>query len=218
MAAAAVADVPAEASQHGLDAAGGAAWWIDGQALRPTRSASTPSDQLQGALAGWDGVGYKVVAKVGRHYFSVWAGDTAEYVLGVPAEETAQPNHGGGLYCCRTREAASRQKIAIRRGGLFIAPRVLLRCVCEGPFIQYASGKIACSRITPLEELALPIGYLHHGPGAARPAARPLPARPVSPAFLAGLAGMRPQSALRSETDALEREVAEMERRLGYRS
>mmetsp|Transcript_86330 Transcript_86330/g.241435 ORF Transcript_86330/g.241435 Transcript_86330/m.241435 type:complete len:149 (+) Transcript_86330:57-503(+) len=108
------------------------------------------------------------------------------------------------------------RRIPARRGGLFVAPRSLLRCLCEGPFVQYPSGKVACSRLTPVEELPMPDGYLHIAPRGLRPA-RPLPSRPVSPAFLAAGAGERPQSGMRAETAALEAEVAELERRLGYR-
>merc|ERR1712039_204333 len=161
-----------------------------------------------------DGIGYKVVAKVGRRYLSVWAGEAAEYMLGVTAQEEARPYHQGGLYVCLSMEAAARHRIPARRGGLFVAPRVLLRCRCDGPFIEYPAGKVACSAITPMEELPLPQGYLHSAPALAGRPARPLPSRPLSPA---ALVANRPSSAMRSETVALEAEVAEMERRLGYR-
>mmetsp|Transcript_115293 Transcript_115293/g.359049 ORF Transcript_115293/g.359049 Transcript_115293/m.359049 type:complete len:178 (-) Transcript_115293:77-610(-) len=173
------------------------------------------SDNI-GAATGWDGVGYKVVAKVGQRYLSVWAGDGAEYVLGLRKREQARPRHAGGLYVCRSPEAAARHRIPARRGGLFTAPRVLLRCLCEGPFVEYPGGKVACSSLTPLQELQLPFGYLHSAPSPSPGgrAVRPLPARPLSPA---ALTSGRPSSAMRRETEALEAEVADLERRLGYR-
>lgn len=171
---------------------------------------------------GWDGVGYKVVAKLDARYFSVWAGVDAEYVMGMPAADEARLRHGGGLYVCKSFEAAIRHRIPARRGGLFIAPRVVLRCQCEGPFVEYPGGKVACSRLIPLEELPLPRGYLHSLPRGRR-AAHPLPHRPLTPqgarSFVVGdPPAYRPATAptMQDETQALEAEVAEMERRLGY--
>uniref|UniRef100_A0A7S4R316 Uncharacterized protein n=1 Tax=Alexandrium monilatum TaxID=311494 RepID=A0A7S4R316_9DINO len=188
--------------------------------MRPLPSAivrlPTADDADGQGLGGWDRMGYKVVAKVGRRYLSVWAGDDAEYVLGLPRRERARPCHGGGLYVCRSPDAATRHRIPARRGGLFTAPRVLLRCLCEGPFVEYHGGKIACSGLTPLQELQLPVGYLHSAPSPSPSgrAAQPLPARPLSPAEL--IRG-RPSRAMRQQTEALEAEVAELEQRLGYR-
>eukprot|EP00928_Gymnodinium_smaydae_P038701 TRINITY_DN26636_c0_g1_i1.p3 TRINITY_DN26636_c0_g1~~TRINITY_DN26636_c0_g1_i1.p3 ORF type:complete len:187 (+),score=33.24 TRINITY_DN26636_c0_g1_i1:78-638(+) len=165
----------------------------------------------------WDGVGYKVVARVGQRYYSVWAGESTEYRLGVPVAEEARPRHGGGLYVCTSSMAAARHRIPAKRGGLYVAPRALLRCICEGPVVRYPGGKVAVSKLTPVEELPMPHGYLHSAPrGLPAPVQRPLPPEPMSPADLAALLG-RPQSGLRSETQALEAEVAELERRLGYR-
>jgi len=164
------------------------------------------------ALTDWDHVGYKVVARVGARFFSVWAGESAEYRLGVASSDEARPRHGGGLYICRSADAALAHRIPVRSGGLFMAPRSLLRCACEGPFVEYPGGKIACSRLTPLELLPMPEGYSAtrpSTPGRQRP--RAMPSRPMTPAMLSG------RSPLRSETEALEAEVAEMERRLGYR-
>eukprot|EP00933_Yihiella_yeosuensis_P075107 TRINITY_DN84296_c0_g1_i1.p1 TRINITY_DN84296_c0_g1~~TRINITY_DN84296_c0_g1_i1.p1 ORF type:complete len:198 (+),score=25.04 TRINITY_DN84296_c0_g1_i1:73-666(+) len=157
----------------------------------------------------WDRIGYKVVAKVGQRYLSVWAGDSSEYFLGVPSRDPARPNHGGGLYVCRTAAAAVQHRIPVNRGGLFMAPRVLLRCQCEGPFVEYPGRKIACSQITPLEVLPMPSGYLHSAPTSGTAFVRPLPRRPTSASAVSG----RPSSAMRAETDALEAEVRELERR-----
>merc|ERR1712087_224823 len=175
--------------------------------------------------SSWNGIGYKVVAKVGQRFLSVWAGEGAEYALGVTAREEARTHHRGGLYVCLSLDAASRHRIPARRGGLFMAPRVVLRCKCEGPFVEYPGGKIACSAITPLEELALPYGYLHTAPGPAGRPSRPVPSRPLTPDTFGSrrpltpdrFGSRRPPSAMRDETAALEAEVVELERRLGYR-
>lgn len=165
------------------------------------------------SLPGWDGTGYKVVAKVGPRYFSVWAGEGCQYGLGVTSTDAARPHHRGGLYVCRSLREAAEHYIPSKPGGLFVSPRVVLRCLCEGPFVEYPGGKIACSALTPVEELALPRGYVHSAQAAQQAQVRPLPMPPLSPASIAG----RPASALRRETLALEAEVAAMERQLGYR-
>ncbi|CAE7662607.1 GPT1 [Symbiodinium pilosum] len=151
------------------------------------------------------GIGYKVVAKVGNRLLSIWAGDRTEYTLGVTIRDEAGPNHSGGLYVCRTQGAALRHRVPARRGGLFFAPRLLLRCRCEGPFVEYPGGKIACSALTPMDLQPVPLGYLHTSP--QRAGAVP---SPVAATF-------GPSEGLRVETSALEAEVAELERRLGYR-
>mmetsp|Transcript_23348 Transcript_23348/g.42915 ORF Transcript_23348/g.42915 Transcript_23348/m.42915 type:complete len:184 (-) Transcript_23348:111-662(-) len=183
--------------------------------MSESADAEEPDDPF-GQIEDWDQTGYKVVAKIGSRYFSVWAGDRAEYVLQVPARETARPSHKGGLYVCPSIERATRHRIPPHRGGLYVAPRVLLRCHCEGPFVPYDGGKIACTAITPLEELPMPTGYLHSAP--RRPSVRPLPARPLSAAALLPRPALRSADPImRSETDALEAEVAALEQRLGYR-
>eukprot|EP00434_Breviolum_minutum_P038792 symbB.v1.2.034427.t1/scaffold4440.1/size39630/2 len=150
---------------------------------------------LRDEIIGWDGIGYKV----GNRLLSIWAGDRMEYALGVIARDAARPKHAGGLYVCKTRARALHHRVPARRGGLFFAPRLLLRCRCEGPFVEYPGGKIACSTLTPMEVLPMPSGYMHSEVTAFQGA---LP---------------RPSEGLRLETSTLEAEVAEMERRLGYR-
>ncbi|CAK9046124.1 Uncharacterized protein SCF082_LOCUS25997, partial [Durusdinium trenchii] len=100
-------------------------WRINVEELR-----ADPS-QLREEVFGWNGIGYKVVAKVGDRLLSIWAGDRMEYVLGATVRDDARPNHAGGLYVCRTEAAALRQRVPARPGGLFFAPRALLRCRCE---------------------------------------------------------------------------------------
>nr|ABV22261.1 conserved hypothetical protein [Karlodinium veneficum]ABV22262.1 conserved hypothetical protein [Karlodinium veneficum] len=160
-------------------------------------------------------IGYKVVARVGERFYSIWAGENAEYRIGFTARDEARPRHRGGLYVCRSPQAAVRHRIPAKPGGLFVAPRALLRCACEGPFVEYPGGKIACSTLTPLEEMPMPDGFVYAtaSVGSAR-----APSRPATPAAIR-VDRLREErsSAMRSETEMLEAEVAEMERRLGYR-
>jgi len=148
-------------------------------------AAEASSDSLVGF--GWVGDGYKVVAKVGQRYFSVWAGERAEYFMGHESRDEARPHHGGGLYVCRTAASAARHHIAAHAGGLYVAPRVLLRCRCEGPFVEYPNGKVAVSKLLPLEELPMPPGYLHSAPGPQSRLAlpRPVSAERADPIFAA---------------------------------
>jgi hypothetical protein len=99
-------------------------------------------------------IGYKLVAKVGSHYFSLWAGSQLEYVLGQTIAEVAQPKHHGGIYICATPQDASRVKVP-STGEFAKFPRVVLKCECEGPFVQYEGNKFACSQLTPLEEVSI---------------------------------------------------------------
>lgn len=104
----------------------------------------------------WDAIGYKLVAKRGDRYFSFWAGESFEYELGVTITEEAQPNKQSGLYVCQTRWSATHQKVIASAKGIRDAPRALLLCACQGPFVEYYAGKAACSSITPLGEVPIP--------------------------------------------------------------
>jgi len=116
-----------------------------------------PNPSASGALGpDWDGVGYKLVAKVGSRYYSVWAGKHVEYTIGSTLKENAKLNYKGGYYFCKTLEAVAHAVIAPQPGGLHRAPRVILRCQCAGPFVEYSHGKFACSQLTPLEEVPHP--------------------------------------------------------------
>jgi hypothetical protein len=114
------------------------------------RSALSP--ELSPAFEIW---GYKLVAKVGQRYFSLWAGESAEYGLGKPMEEEALPDRRGGLYICDSAASAARQYISTTFAGdeLCVA---MLRCACRGPFVDYGGGKAACSVLTPCGEVPLP--------------------------------------------------------------
>jgi len=103
----------------------------------------------------WPIVGYKVVAKVGQQYYSIWAGHGTQYYLNITVRDQALPNRAGGLYISDTAWSAARQFIP-PNPSLASAQRIVLRCACEGPFIERAGGKVQCSQLTPLEEVPVP--------------------------------------------------------------
>ncbi len=45
------------------------------------------------------------------------------------------------------------------KGGLFIAPRTVLKVICWGDSVVYPNGKIAFSFMCPIENLDLKKGY-----------------------------------------------------------
>ena len=46
-----------------------------------------------------------------------------------------------------------------KKGGLFIAPRTILKVMCWGEKLVYPTGKLAFSYICPVEDMGLPKGY-----------------------------------------------------------
>lgn len=113
--------------------------------------------------SNWEIWGYKLVAKVGQRYFSLWKGERAEYEIGLPLDEEAMPDRRGGLYICDSPASAARQYIATTFPGNALCV-VMLRCACRGPFVDYGGGSAACSSLTPLGEVPLPSG--ESGPNA----------------------------------------------------
>jgi hypothetical protein len=99
----------------------------------------------------------------------------------------------------------------MKSGGSFLAPRTILKVRAWGDQIEYPNQKLAFSHVLPVRDMGMPRGYLTTryslDSAARRPqssrlqASRPPQANPQS-----SLARMR------SETEALEAEVAEMER------
>jgi hypothetical protein len=130
--------------------------------LRNDESFSVPRMTLPGI---WDLWGYKLVAKVGQRYFSLWAGESAEYEIGVEIRDEALPHRKGGLYICDSPASAARQYIATSFPGKSLCV-AMLRCACKGPFIDYGGGKAACSALTPLDEVPLPADGDAAGPPA----------------------------------------------------
>lgn len=83
--------------------------------------------------------------------------ETVEYRLGVTMRQAVRTGHGGGYYVRRTLEAAARVAVP-EESDLADAPRAVLRCRCAGNYTRYANGKIAFSRVTPLEIVSWPAG------------------------------------------------------------
>jgi len=102
---------------------------------------------------------FKMVAKIGDKYFSIFDGKT-EYVLGQIMHEPASSHHGGGYYVYPTMKQAVFADVPHTEHGLYMAPRTILVCICWGDSIQYSNGKIAFSYISPVKELPLHKGYL----------------------------------------------------------
>lgn len=93
---------------------------------------------------------YKVVAvDVDGRLFSIYDGET-EYQIGVELSEAARQHHKGGFYCYDSPEAARRAPFP-KSAELLENARVLLRVRAEGSYCRYENGKLAFSRITPLE-------------------------------------------------------------------
>lgn len=132
-------------------------------------SSSAPcGDRVDVVGPDWWLVGYKVVARAGDGFCSIWAGESAQYQLGVQVKDTAMHRRAGGIYVCATEKDASRQHLPRGPQGMLKAgPRCVLRCACLGPFVEYDSGKVACSQLLPLAEL--PLGAVAVGPASSGP-------------------------------------------------
>lgn len=69
-----------------------------------------------------------------------------------------KPEKGGGYYVYFQVENAIFADIQFHNGGLFHAPRSILKCVCWGDHIKYGA-KMCFSNILPVADLGLPMGY-----------------------------------------------------------
>eukprot|EP00742_Colponemidia_sp_Colp-10_P009571 GILJ01010448.1.p1 GENE.GILJ01010448.1~~GILJ01010448.1.p1 ORF type:complete len:243 (+),score=24.36 GILJ01010448.1:71-730(+) len=169
-----------------------------------------------------------MAAKVGGRFFSIYDGVT-EFVLGETLHQPAQPGHKGGYYVYASPQEALYADIPYRRGGLFVAPRVVLRVLAWGPFVIYDSGKLSFSYVCPVEEIAVPRGYLvtrSARRGVARresvasrgTAARPPSAalRPSTATQVTGIAGALHAERIRRENETLEEEIARLEHTLAH--
>ena len=74
---------------------------------------------------------YKVVAKTLGRLLSIYDGKT-EYILGSTLHEKVQPNHKGGYYVYASLEEAIFADVPFKKGGLYIAPRTIIKCMCWG--------------------------------------------------------------------------------------
>ena len=92
---------------------------------------------------------YKAVAVDGERLLSIFDGRT-EYRIGETLVEPVRKGHGGGFYVYPSLEAALDVEVPpdsmLRR-----APRAIIRVRAEGQYTRYDNGKLAFSRVTPLE-------------------------------------------------------------------
>mmetsp|Transcript_73627 Transcript_73627/g.115249 ORF Transcript_73627/g.115249 Transcript_73627/m.115249 type:complete len:616 (+) Transcript_73627:60-1907(+) len=110
----------------------------------------------------WDGIGFKLVAKVGSRYFSIMRGFDVEYSPQKPMQESATKCRKSGYFFCLSPEQAAKQPIVMKDVRVRHAPHVLLRCQCDGPFVMHSRGRFTCSRLTPLEEVPIPLEMRRH--------------------------------------------------------
>lgn len=98
---------------------------------------------------------FKAVAMDGERLVSIFDGRT-EYVIGQTLVEPVRKGHGGGFYVYASQVQAEEADVPpdsmLRR-----APRAIIRVRAEGQYTRYDNGKIAFSRVTPLEVVATDI-------------------------------------------------------------
>jgi hypothetical protein len=93
---------------------------------------------------------YKAVAIAsGPRLLSIYDGET-EYRQGVTVSDPARQGHEGGIYVYGSQDAAADAEVP-SYSALYDAPRAILRVRAEGAYCRYDSGKLAFSRVTPLE-------------------------------------------------------------------
>lgn len=96
---------------------------------------------------------YKAVAIVEGKFYSIFDGVT-EYTIGHEMRQVARQDHNGGYYVYRSIDEA--QAVSVPSASkLQSAPRAILRIRAEGQYCVYSNGKLAFSRITPVEVLEM---------------------------------------------------------------
>ena len=101
---------------------------------------------------------YKLVAKINGSYYSIYDVNT-EYKQGEILSQPARAGHKGGYYVYATVQEAIFADVPYKRGGNFIAPRTVIKCICFGDFVCYSNGKMSFSNLIMAQELGLPQGY-----------------------------------------------------------
>ena len=92
---------------------------------------------------------YKAVAVVDGKFYSIFDGKT-EYTIGQELKQAARQDHNGGYYVYKS--VADAQDVRVPSNSkLADAPRAILRIKAEGQYCVYDMGKLAFSRITPVE-------------------------------------------------------------------
>lgn len=116
----------------------------------------------------WDVIGYVVLVKSPDGYAGLRVGDGGaiapdhrRFRFGVRVDVAEAKEGGGGFHVCNTAAAAA--QLLVPRGlrdVLRPARRsegdielAIVRCACSRPFVSYDRGVVACSRLTPLEEV-----------------------------------------------------------------
>lgn len=92
---------------------------------------------------------YKAVAMDGDKLLSIFDGRT-EYAIGTTLVQPVRKGHGGGFYVYAS-ELAAREADVPSDSMLRRAPRAVIRVRAEGQYTRYDNGKLAFSRVTPLE-------------------------------------------------------------------
>lgn len=92
---------------------------------------------------------YKAVAVVDGKMLSIFDGQT-EYAIGQELKQAARKDHNGGYYVHKSLNDAMNVKVPTD-SALRNAPRAILRVKAEGAYVVYDTGKLAFSRITPIE-------------------------------------------------------------------
>ena len=96
-----------------------------------------------------------MVAKLDRKFYSIYDSDT-EYIMGKVLSQDALPGHAGGYYVYKNTRDAVFADVPYKRGGNFIAPRTVIKCICWGDYVVYSNGKMSFSNIMPVGDLGLP--------------------------------------------------------------
>jgi hypothetical protein len=135
---------------------------------------------------------FKQVAVIQGRFFSVYDKDT-EYTLGITLSQSVAKGHKGGFYVYSSAELAANAKIAMKMGSNWIFPRTILEVECWGNMIQYPRFKLCFEFIKPIQNIGFPNKYLishrNHRENISN------------------------LSKMKLETNKLEEEVAEMERK-----
>lgn len=123
-----------------------ALYGVDAGTLRAALRAVNP--RLAPKREGGDHY-YKAVALIDGRMWSIYNQDT-EYVIGQTLAEQPRRDHGGGYYAYPTLEQACQADVPEDSANQW-EDRVVIRCRAEGSYCRYHGGKIAFSRLTPLE-------------------------------------------------------------------
>jgi hypothetical protein len=100
-----------------------------------------------------------MVAKTNGKLLSIYDGKT-EYKVGKLMTQRAKAGHKGGYYVYPSSRSAVFADIPNKQGGLFIAPRTVIKCICWGEFVVYGSGKMSFTHCMPVTDLGMPQGYI----------------------------------------------------------